>query len=644
MTLIKEKLNTLWKIITLICLFSLVITIFDLIFTHFEPITVGWGLFDYINYAGDSILIDVIVLFVLTLIFSSLFLLLGLFIKKKTIKENITKKSLSFSLGTLIIILVSYPINHYLLPVIFHIKSIIMNIIMFFSIIPISIAIYFLIFKLLKLPAKNKMYPLILVIISVSIILTSFIMELNVMDSEFIPEVNEELKNTPNIIIITIDALRADHLSCYGYDKIKTTNIDEFAKDSIIFRNAFPTTSWTTPSMMSMLTGKHPTVHGCIDIHHATPKSILLISQILKSYNYQTYAIVANKQLYYKYGFSRGFDKYLEYGDIQCLKYFRETRVYLVSKMIQTTLLEKINILKDTTQWVTNEFKIFLNNKNKEPFFLWVHYLDPHGPYSPPKEYIPDAYESSENSWNYLKSTTLSYDCGNLNKKNMSSILNLYDGEILYVDDKLGKVLDLIKERKIYDNSLIIISSDHGEEFWEHNGTGHGLTLYKEVLNIPLIVKLPYGYNSNPTITTFNNPVQLTSIPRTILQILGINGYKAFGENSILDITNSFNNEDNNLFYETTLENPYLMKIRTENYSLIYNQKSEKVKLYNLNSDPYEQNDISNSSPEKRDELLKKLLLWKEEELVEKKIYGEANNMGMDTESLEEIRGLGYIE
>jgi arylsulfatase len=546
-------------------------------------------------------------------------------------------KSLSFSIATIIVFIFSYSINIHYLPSIHNKISIIINSLLAFSILPFGIILYLLLFKKLNLLLDNKIIKTIPILLAIIIIFSFFLIEINTKQSTLLPENNLSINNPPNIIIISIDALRADHLSCYGYKHIKTKNIDKIAEDGFLFRNAYSTTSWTLASMMSMLTGKYPSVHQCTNYVKSKPESIITITQVLKSYGYQTYGINTSEMLNYRYGFSSGFDRYIEYREISWLYLFKETRIY---KFLNKILSQDPH--KYSTMWATKEIKKFLNKKHNSPFFLWTHYLDPHAPYTPPKKYIPDGIESAKESYDFMK-TKMNFPLEiQYSKENRSSLINLYDGEILYIDDKIGEIMQLLKNKNLYDNSFILLTSDHGEEFLEHNGWRHGRTLYNEVVNIPFIVKLPIEYNQEKMPHTINKPISLSSLPGTLLNILKIDKYKELGNENIFIMNEDISNV--RVFSEVLPDYPPLKKMVTHSSTIIYDRETNKIELYNISNDIYEKNDISDEYPEKTKQLLKELLIWVDKNENERNKHKSSSQLSLDEESLEGIRGLGYIE
>jgi arylsulfatase len=627
--------------VSFLILFLLIIIAVDVIVISSELTSVGWKILDYLKYAGKSILINFIFVFVVGLLLYGVYSLLGFLTKKDFFRVRKFQKIISLSISILIVAILIPVINYYYLPSILYLKSILANILIILLIIPLSLILYK---STTMYSGLNKNLKLISLIIGILLFMILIVISFyKPPETDNIAGISGEIEKKPSIIIVTIDALRADHLSCYGYTKIETGNIDKIAKDGYLFTNAYAVTSWTTPSMMSMLTGKYPDVHRCIDYSHRVPDGIMSIPQILKSYGYRTEAIIANMNLSPRFGFSRGFHRYIQYGDIQYLSLFKDTRLSNLFQRFQSLFLGGLHLVKDSTFWATEKMKRSIISNKEESLFLWVHYMDPHAPYEPPIEYIPDAYEPSEDTIVYLKENPVVYGGKSYDRSDKNSILNLYDGEILYVDDKLGEVIDLLKDNELYNKSLIIITADHGEAFWEHNLRDHGKTLYNEMLKIPFIMKFPEGYNySNRKV--IDTPISLIDIPGTLLDFLGIDTIEQYSDRSIIDILQEDEPVDNDIFHEVLMDNPEAMKIQNKKFSLIYDAKSGREEFYHIAKDPYELEDASDDFPEEKEEMFERLSEWVRSIQKEREIYGEGEITGLDKKTLEEMRGLGYIE
>jgi arylsulfatase A-like enzyme len=387
--------------------------------------------------------------------------------------------------------------------------------------------------------------------------------------------------NSFNIVLITIDTLRADHLSCYGYERKTSPNIDKIAQNGFIFKNAMAPSSWTAPSVASLCTSLYPISHGMvhgiadtINNQEILSNNITTLAEILKARGYRTFGVVSNSHLDKKFGFGRGFDYF------KCLPFLPASFVH-----------ETIDSWADTI-------------RKSDKYFLWVHYFDPHWPYWPyqPREPWLDKYlaEMQDSDMDYKRSLIKKILSGKhhavaplLTQNHPRALFllkALYDSEINHVDSYVGT---LIEKFNLNTNTLIIITSDHGDEFLEHGSIGHGNNLYWETIHIPLIIKLPEGANGKIT----EQPVNLVDIMPSILYIIGIAppeqsvGSSVFTRNELKKF--SLRDEKSPYsFAELDLKNS-LKTIITPEWKYIYDYHKKVEQLYNLTTDPFEQKDMS---------------------------------------------------
>lgn len=278
----------------------------------------------------------------------------------------------------------------------------------------------------------------------------------------------------PNVVLITIDTLRADHLGCYGYEQIETPYIDALAVDGIRFRTTVAQVPLTLPSHACILTGTYPMFHGVRDnVGYRLVDAKTTLAEILKPYGYHSAAFVGAYILNSKFGLDQGFDLY----DDQ------------IPGAKKGGGIINLNEIERRAGEVIDRTIAWLEKSGRSPFFAWIHLFDPHDPYDPPARF------------RRLYST------------------RPYDGEIAYVDQEVGRLISFLKGRKLYDDSLLIVVSDHGEAFGEHREFTHGYFVYDTTLLVPLIVKLPRQAHKGRTV---DRQVRTTDIVPTILQLLEI--------------------------------------------------------------------------------------------------------------------------
>ena len=248
-------------------------------------------------------------------------------------------------------------------------------------------------------------------------------------------------KNIKNVLLISIDTCRADYLSCYGFDRQTTPQIDNIAKKGILFKNAYSPVPLTRPAHCSMLTGTYPPFHQVHDnFESELDDSNITLAEILQNNGYNTGAIISSFVLDQQFGINQGFEYYHDKFTPSADGNEPEERPGEQASRLACD---------------------FLTDSTDHPFFLFLHYFDPHIDYNPPE---PFAGRYSE---------------------------NLYAGEIAYVDYCIGLVIDQLKKLGLYDSTLIIIVGDHGESLGEHGEAEHGYFIYQSTVHIPFILRAP---------------------------------------------------------------------------------------------------------------------------------------------------------
>lgn len=317
----------------------------------------------------------------------------------------------------------------------------------------------------------------------------------------------EAAKPRPHVILISVDTLRADHLGCYGYARDTSPNIDRLAEKSIRFENAYAQASWTLPSHMSIMTSQYPHVHGVEQQGQALPESATTLAETLSDAGYRTAAMISWVFVGEKYGFAQGFDQFTE----------------LVPP---PELVDSGTSAAFKAEQVTDHAIEWLSGGHDKPFFLFLHYFDPHINYDAPEPYTtmfdPDYDGPAKGDFDwitpYIKG--LHHNPRRVGMRDLKHLKALYDGEIRYTDAHLGRLFDALDQSVGLDNCLIVLTSDHGEELDEHGSLeGHQWTLYDEVVHVPLIVHPPGGFDGGAVVKT---PAESIDIATTILGWLKI--------------------------------------------------------------------------------------------------------------------------
>lgn len=304
-------------------------------------------------------------------------------------------------------------------------------------------------------------------------------------------------RKRPNIVLITVDALRADHLGAYGYAEGTSPQIDALAGESMVFTNAYCPVPKTSASFASILTGLHPFFHKTSPIKDFLDEENLTIAEFLKKNDYETAAVVENANLSKVMGFGQGFASYTE-------------------------VWKHVDGKAAATPFITAAALKFLRAKHRQPFFLWVHYIDTHAPYLPPDGFV--RYDASKKGRDISK---MEKKIVSGTKKEKETILGglsdenyfkaLYDGCVRYVDGEIGKVLGALQQRDASD-TVVVLTADHGEELGEHNHFfDHGPLTFQSSTRVPLIVRVPGRRKAR-----IDRPVSLMDIfPTVIEDILG---------------------------------------------------------------------------------------------------------------------------
>jgi arylsulfatase A-like enzyme len=285
----------------------------------------------------------------------------------------------------------------------------------------------------------------------------------------------------PNVLLISLDTLAARHLGAYGYDRPTSPNLDAFAAEALLFENAFAPAPWTTPSHASLFTGLHPVVHGAgaLGKGYRLDPRWLTLAEIAYAQRYRTAAFTEGFAIRSDMGFDQGFERYWDsYG----------TRHH--------------GVIEDTF----GRAQAWMEEHRTEPFFLFLHTYEPHVSYIAPERFwrrfteTPPAEDMATNAFAYR-----------------DQLRNWYDAEIAYTDHVFGELIAFLRSTGLLERTLIVVTSDHGEEFFQHGGVGHIRTMYDEVLHIPLIVRLP---GADPPRARIEDLVTLTDVFATVTDLM----------------------------------------------------------------------------------------------------------------------------
>ncbi|HJP18379.1 MAG TPA: sulfatase-like hydrolase/transferase [Nitrospinota bacterium] len=420
---------------------------------------------------------------------------------------------------------------------------------------------------------------------------------------------SDSLETGPaDVVIITVDTLRVDRLGIYGYKFIQTPNIDGLGKHGVVFEQARVPVPITLPSHTSIFTGLYPPSHGVLDNgKYKAAESLTTLPEIFKKEGYNTGAVVGSFVLDRRFGLNQGFDYYDDSGfkmekDGRELFFFQERSATEVTE-------HALKWLKSL--YVANPGSVtrdpIVNEKEKR-FFLWVHYFDPHALYNPPDPYA-SKYKDS-----------------------------LYDGEIAYTDEQIGRLIDGIRKLRGKNDLIIVLTSDHGESLGDHGEMTHGIYLYDSTVQIPLIISAP------DRIPAHRVPWRVRSIDiaPTLLELVGIEYHNHMDGSSLVPLI-----KGNGKSRDTFLESAYarlhfgwseLRGLAVDGYTVI---DSPKPELYSWEDDPRQVKNLAQKKPELLKsylERLNRLLKTLHKTDMAAQARGEMSN-----ETMQKIEALGYL-
>jgi choline-sulfatase len=411
----------------------------------------------------------------------------------------------------------------------------------------------------------------------------------------------------PNLIIYLVDTLRADRLGCYGHPRGVSPRIDRFAAGATLFENARANAPWTLPSVASVMTGLWPPAHGVFeDTRRLAPEAVTL-AEVLRDAGYQTAAVVSNGFATGAYGLDQGFAEVT---------------------LIKTARRKSSHVHEAALAW--------LGSRDPErPFFLYLHTIDPHKPYLPTDELRRRFAPEAAPVWRQIVANPAKQRWPPSDFV-IEQLQALYDAEIAENDASFGDTLDALEAAGLYDGSLIVFLSDHGEEFHEHSAWTHASNLFREVLNVPLIVKLP-GQTEGRRVARL---AQLIDLMPSLLAHLGIAGPAAVEGRLLPELLASSKTGPRRIFSHTKRKSQTTASVIDGDWKLIrrVDDKGITNRLYNWREDPHELTDRSADYP-----VLSGLLTVAiQRRLADSRPPGVADATP-DEAVLDNLRDLGYV-
>ena len=444
----------------------------------------------------------------------------------------------------------------------------------------------------------------------------------------------------PNVLLVSIDTLRRDHLSCYGYERETSPNIDSLADEGVLFQTVVAPSAWTLPVHTTLLTALPPTQHDVITLHRRLKPDVVTLPAVMRDAGYATAAFVSTTVLNVVFGLWRGFDHYDDYTHVHT--------GYTDRCRVSTPAL--VDAVKD---WLD----VWRLRGSGRPFFVFLHLYDVHSKrhhrqpgaalYCSPTPF-QDMYDPSyrgENKGQRLIGKHSSTE--RMSERDLIHNMALYDGEIRFVDDQLEDLFAILRSLGVMDRTIISVISDHGEEFYEHGRQGHHQSLYDETILVPWVMRFP---EKIPAGRVVEAQVRMMDIAPTILSLAGIaptpgfgvlKGDRRFAGADLAPLVSSPNTDFSPLPAFADLEGK-LAAVRTEEWKYIMSLHAEGAEeLYSLADDPKELINLAEEKPQVRDLLRDELLRWRESGGSAPQ-SPEATNLTEEERKL--LKSLGYLQ
>jgi arylsulfatase A-like enzyme len=363
-----------------------------------------------------------------------------------------------------------------------------------------------------------------------------------------------------NLVIYLVDALRPDHLGCYGSQRNTSPFLDQFSKKGIVFHEAYAVSDWTRPSVGTLFTSLYPSFHGAVDRPDKMKRSVVTLAEVLKNEGYQTSGYIANGNVFGQgLNFDKGFDDFTE--------------------------LASLSDRHGSAAEILEMVKPWLHEQGAKPFFLYIHTVDPHDPYFAPNEYI-NMYKDKQDFYSFEEYVVKS-------RPHIGEIINTYDATVRYSDEVFGQLIEELQKLDLMKDTVVVFLSDHGEEFLEHGGLHHGGRLYQEQIHIPLILWIP-GYPKGKQIE--NYLVSILDLSPTVLDILDIPVPSPWQGKSALPLIKRKPDKEHfkEVFGMEKLDEFKVFSIRNLNHQyILYMEPAFEEMLFNVKEDPFQQKNMA---------------------------------------------------
>ncbi len=430
----------------------------------------------------------------------------------------------------------------------------------------------------------------------------------------------------PNIVLITLESIRTDHVSRHGYHRPTTPSLDALAEEAILFQNAYSVTSWTLPAHASIFTGLYPSAHRVVYTRDKLDDSHTTLAEHLGAAGYQTAGFVSGPWLQKQHNLHQGFEIYDESASNP-------------DKDLSEAEVTNPEMEKRLTRFLEE------GRDPGRPFFLFAYFWDPHYDYIPPEPYastfVPDDAVPIDVTGYFKKGVVNRH----ISRQQLDYVISQYDGEILWTDELLGRLWDRLRALGLWENTAIIVTSDHGEEFFDHGTKGHKNNLYEESVRVPLVLKVS---GTGPRVD--ERVSSLVDLYPTVLELAGVTGPDPHHGRSLLRPPDSGRSIYFELQSEWNFRDPatgrleyvpnVFVAVRDGSSKLIVERNEGRRELYDLAADPSEKRPLE-AGPEHA--LYHDLLTHFREMKDDASRWQQAGPAQLTPEQEERLRSLGYL-
>lgn len=465
----------------------------------------------------------------------------------------------------------------------------------------------------------------------------------------------------PNLIFMMVDTVHAKHMSSWGHGRDTTPNLKEFSEDGVRFKRMFSTSSWTQPSVATMFTGQYPQEHSANQLWSKLPREALTLAEILRNKGYRTAGFSSNVLVSPQFGMAQGFDRFHNTKMRSPLKADKFSRVlakleglndYLLITEFRDTFSQDASVVNERgMEWVKREWN------REHPFFLYLHYMDPHQPYDPPNDHLgeknlPDDYfhataadELKKDWWPAWKQI---FPFGTRTPPSPEVLENtkyLYDSEIRYWDHEFGEFQSFLEEQQLLENSIVVVLSDHGEEFFQHGNWPHGHSLFNELIHVPFVIRTPNTPEKETQVV--DRPYSLVGLKDSLLTLMDLPSQSTDHDMASAVRAEGGDTGDNwqhpPIYANWQQELKQINTVIQDEWKLlkIQNENRTAWRLYDISNDYGEQNDLRSQYPERLKTMKQRLNDWIEA-MEERELSGASVQRDQGLE--QQLKGLGYME